>query len=84
MVAPITGGLLFTPGDYRIILEAEYIHNRADTEYADADKKHVKDVLGAFYIEKPLTKRFTLSFGAHSYGSSRDFQFNGNLIGRIN
>jgi hypothetical protein len=84
MVAPITGGLLFTPGDYRIILEAEYIHDRADTEYADTDKKHVKDVLGAFYIEKPLTKRFTLSFGAHSYGSSRDYQFSGNLIGRIN
>jgi len=84
MVTPITGGLLFTPGDYRIILEAEYIHDRAETEYAEADKKHVKDVLGAFYIEKPLTKRFTLSFGAHSYGSSRDFQFNGNLIGRIN
>lgn len=84
MVAPITGGILFTPGDYRIILEAEYIHNRADTEYADSDKKHVKDVLGAFYIEKPLTKRFTLSFGAHSYGTSRDYKFNGNLIGRIN
>ena len=84
MVAPITGGLLFTPGDYRIILEAEYIHDRAETKYADTDKKHVKDVLGAFYIEKPLTKRFTLSFGAHSYGSSRDYQFSGNLIGRIN
>lgn len=84
MVAPITGGLLFTPRDYRIILEAEYIHDRYKTEYADKDKKHIKDVLAAFYIEKPLTKRFTLSFGAHSYGTSRDFEFNGNLIGKIN
>lgn len=84
MVAPITGGLLFTPRDYRIILEAEYIHDREDTEYADKDKKHIKDVLAAFYIEKPLSKRFTLSFGAHSYGTSRDFEFNGNLIGKIN
>ncbi len=84
MVAPITGGLLFTPRDYRIILEAEYIHDRYETEYADKDKKHIKDVLAAFYIEKPLSKRFTLSFGAHSYGTSRDFEFNGNLIGKIN
>lgn len=84
MVTPITGGLLFTPRDYRIILEAEYIHDRHKTEYTEKDKKHVKDVLAAFYIEKPLTKRFTLSFGAHSYGASRDFEFNGNLIGKIN
>lgn len=84
MVAPITGGLLFTPRDYRIILEAEYIHDRQNTEYADKDKKHIKDVLAAFYIEKPLSKRFTLSFGAHSYGTSRDVEFNGNLIGKIN
>lgn len=83
MVAPITGGLLFTPRDYRIILEAEYIHDRADTEYAEANK-HIKDVLAAFYIEKPLSDRFTLSFGAHSYGSSRDVAFTGNLIGVIN
>lgn len=84
MVAPITGGLLFTPRDYRIILEAEYIHDRQNTEYADKDKKHIKDVLAAFYIEKPLSTRFTLSFGAHSYGTSRDVEFNGNLVGRIN
>jgi hypothetical protein len=83
MVTPITGGLLFTPKDYRVILEAEYIANRDETEFAD-DNKHVKDVLGAFYIEKPLTKRFTLSFGAHSYGSSKDFAFTGNLLGTIN
>ena len=83
LVAPITGGILFTPRDYRIILEAEYIHDRAETDYADKDKKHVKDVLAAFYIEKPLTKRFTLSFGAHSYGTSRDYGFTGNLIGTI-
>lgn len=83
MVAPITGGLLFTPRDYRIILEAEYIHDRHDTEYAE-DNKHIKDVLAAFYIEKPLSERFTLSFGAHSYGSSRDVAFTGNLIGTIN
>ena len=83
MVTPITGGLLFTPRDYRIILEAEYIADRNETEFAD-DNKHVKDVLGAFYIEKPLTKRFTLSFGAHSYGSSKDFAFTGNLLGTIN
>ncbi len=84
LVAPITGGILFTPRDYRIILEAEYIHDRQNTDYADTDKKHVKDVLGAFYIEKPLTKRFTLSFGAHSYGTSRDYGFTGNLVGKIN
>ncbi|MCK9181861.1 MAG: hypothetical protein M0P13_03130 [Fibrobacteraceae bacterium] len=83
MVAPLTGGLVFTPKDYRIILEAEYMHNREDTEYAE-DSKHIKDILGAFYIEKPLSKRFTLSFGAHSYGNSRDVEFNGNLIGTIN
>ena len=84
MVTPITGGLLFTPRDYRIILEAEYIHDRAETAYADKDKKHIKDVLAAFYIEKPLSKRFTLSFGAHSYGTSRDVEFTGNLVGTIN
>src|SRR5574344_1096602 len=83
MVTPITGGLLFTPRDYRIILEAEYIHNRKDTQFADANN-HVKDVLGAFYIEKPLSDRFTLSFGAHNYASSKDYAFSGNLIGKIN
>src|SRR5574344_835892 len=83
MVTPITGGLLFTPRDYRIILEAEYIHNRKDTQFADANN-HVKDVLGAFYIEKPLSDRFTRSFGAHNYASSKDYAFSGNLIGKIN
>lgn len=83
MVTPITGGLLFTPRDYRIILEAEYIHNREATQFSDLND-HVKDVLGAFYIEKPLSDRFTLSFGAHNYGSSRDVAFSGNLIGKIN
>lgn len=83
MVTPITGGLLFTPRNYRIILEAEYIHNRQDTQFADAND-HVKDVLGAFYIEKPLSDRFTLSFGAHNYASSKDYAFSGNLIGKIN
>ena len=83
MVTPITGGILFTPKDYRVILEAEYIKDRNETEFAD-DNKHVKDVLGALYIEKPLSKHFTLSFGAHSYGSSKDFAFTGNLLGTIN
>jgi hypothetical protein len=83
MVTPITGGLIFTPRDYRIILEAEFVNNRDATELAD-NNKHVKDVLGAFYIEKPLSKHFTLSFGAHSYESSKDFAFTGNLIGTIN
>lgn len=81
---PITGGLLLKSSVVdRIILEAEYISDRLDTEY-QTNSKHVKDVLGAFYIEKDLTNRFTLSAGCHNFGSSRDWVINGNLIGRIN
>lgn len=81
---PVTGGLMLknTTVD-RIILEAEYISDRIDTKY-QTNSKHVKDVLGAFYIEKDLTNRFTLSAGCHSFGSSKDWVINGNLIGRIN
>ena len=81
---PVTGGLMLknTAVD-RIILEAEYISDRIDTKY-QTNSKHVKDVLGAFYIEKDLTNRFTLSAGCHSFGSSKDWVINGNLIGRIN
>jgi hypothetical protein len=51
---PVTGGLMLknTAVD-RIILEAEYISDRIDTKY-QTNSKHVKDVLGAFYIEKIL------------------------------
>ncbi len=80
---PLTGGILFTPGVIdKIVLEAEYLADRHETVYKTNSKK-IKDVLGAFYIEKSLTDRFTLSAGFHSYGSSRDFVLNGNLIGRI-
>ena len=81
---PITGGLMLknTVVD-RIILEAEYIADRSESEY-HSNSKHIKDVLGAFYIEKDLTSRFTLSAGVHNHGSSKDWVINGNLIGRIN
>ena len=82
--APITGGFIFeTPVVDRIILEAEYIHDRDESPYK-TDGKHVKDVLGAVYLEKALTSRFTLSAGAHSYGSTKDWALSGSLVGRIN
>lgn len=81
---PITGGLMFeTPVVDKIILEAEYVPNRDETPYKTAGK-NVKDVLGAVYLEKALTDRFTLSAGVHSFGSTRDWTINGNLVGRIN
>lgn len=81
---PLTGGLMLkTDIIDRMILEAEYISDRNETSY-HSNSKHIKDVLGAFYIEKDLTNRFTLSAGFHSFGSSKDWVLNGNLIGRIN
>ncbi|HHX16013.1 MAG TPA: hypothetical protein GX724_07640 [Fibrobacter sp.] len=81
---PLTGGLLFQPGVIdRMILEVEYISDRYKTKYHSSSTR-VKDLLTAFYIEKDLTDRFTLSAGFHSYGSSKDFMLSGNLIGRIN
>lgn len=81
---PITGGFIIeTSVVDRIVLEAEYIAGRDDSPYK-TEGKHVKDVLAAFYIEKALTDRFTLSAGVHSFGSTKDWTINGNLIGRIN
>ena len=86
MIMPITGGFaFFTPVVDRIILEAEYIGDRHEhPEYQGFKTKNVKDVLGALYLEKAFTDRFSLSAGFHSYGSSRDFMLSGNLVGRIN
>ena len=81
---PITGGFMFeTKVIDRIIVEAEYVPDREDSPYKTSGK-HVKDVLGAVYLEKALTDRFTLSAGVHSFGSTKDFVINGNLVGRIN
>jgi hypothetical protein len=86
MVVPVTGGLSFeTPVVDRIILEAEWINDRKDhEEYQTFGAKHVKDVLGAIYLEKAFTDRFSLSAGFHSYGSTKDWMLSGNLVGRIN
>ena len=86
MVIPVTGGFaFFTSVVDRIILEAEYIGDRHEhPEYQSFHTKNVKDVLGALYLEKAFTDRFSLSAGFHSYGSSRDFMLSGNLVGRIN
>ena len=85
LVAPLTGGveMNFKTVD-RVILEAEFVHDRFKNHYYEGSPKHVKDVLGALYLEKALTDRFSLSAGFHSYGASRDFMLSGNLIGRIN
>lgn len=81
---PITGGLMFeTSVVDKIIIEAEYVPDRNETPYKTIGK-NVKDLLGAFYIEKALTDRFTLSAGVHSFGSTRDYAISGNLVGRIN
>ena len=81
---PITGGIMIeTPVVDRIILEAEYVADREDSPYKTPGK-HVKDVLGAVYLEKSLTDRFTLSAGVHSFGSTKDWVINGNLVGTIN
>ena len=85
LVAPLTGGIEmnFKTVD-RVILEAEFVHDRYKNGYYEGTPKHVKDVLGALYLEKALTDRFSLSAGFHSYGATRDFMLSGNLIGRIN
>ena len=84
-IIPVTGGIAITTKVVdRIILEAEWVGDRADyAEYRSAGK-HVKDVLAAFYIEKAFTDRFSLSAGLHSFGSTRDYTLSGNLVGRIN
>jgi len=87
IVIPVTGGMTFyTPVVDRIILEAEYVADRFDyKDYGvNANQKHVKDVLGAIYLEKAFTDRFSLSAGFHSYGSTKDYMLSGNLVGRIN
>ncbi|MCQ2055790.1 MAG: hypothetical protein MJY82_10975 [Fibrobacter sp.] len=86
MVFPITGGVsIETKVVDRIILEAEWVKDRQDFEdFQSFGAKHVKDVLGALYLEKAFTDRFSLSAGFHSYGCTRDFMLSGNLVGRIN
>lgn len=86
MVIPVTGGIAITTKVVdRIILEAEYVGDRKEYGYGvNAKQKHVKDVLGAFYIEKAFTDRFSLSAGLHNFGSTRDYTLSGNLVGRIN
>ena len=87
LVIPVTGGFaIYTPVVDRILLEAEYVGNRHDHPefYGIKDPKHVKDVLGAFYLEKAFTSRFSLSAGFHSYGCTKDYMISGNLVGRIN
>lgn len=86
MVMPITGGVSISlPVIDRIILEAEYVGDRDEhKEYQGFAAKHVKDVLGAVYVEKAFTDRFSLSAGFHSYGSTKDWMLSGNLVGRIN
>ena len=85
LVVPLTGGMEFNFKTVdRVILEAEYVGDRKKNGYYEGNPKHVKDVLGALYLEKALTDRFSLSAGFHNYGASRDFMLSGNLIGRIN
>lgn len=86
MVIPVTGGIAFeTKVVDRIILEGEWIKDRHEYEdYQTFGAKHVKDVLGAIYLEKAFTDRFSLSAGFHSYGSTKDYMLSGNLVGRIN
>jgi hypothetical protein len=85
MVMPITGGIAVeTPVVDRIILEAEYVGDRYEHPEFVSGGKHVKDVLGAIYLEKAFTDRFSLSAGFHSFGSTKDWMLSGNLVGRIN
>ena len=87
LVIPVTGGFaIYTPVVDRILLEAEYVGNRHDHQefYSIKNPKHVKDVLGALYLEKAFTSRFSLSAGFHSYGCTKDYMISGNLVGRIN
>mgnify|MGYP004448927489 FL=1 len=87
-VLPITAGVtIYTPVVDRIIIEAEAINDRykhKDFYGVTQNPAHVKDVLGAIYLEKAFTSRFSLSAGFHSYGCTRDFMLSGNLVGRIN
>ncbi len=85
MVMPITGGIAIeTPVVDRVILEAEYVGDRYEHPEFVSGGKHVKDVLGAVYVEKAFTDRFSLSAGFHSFGSTKDWMLSGNLVGRIN
>ena len=88
LVIPVTGGIaIYTPVVDRILLEAEYVGDRYDhKDFWGMNKKpkHVKDVLGAFYLEKAFTSRFSLSAGIHSFGCTKDYTISGNLVGRIN
>lgn len=86
IVAPLTGGIEFNFKTVdRVILEAEYFHNRHNhRDFITGKTKHIKDVLGALYLEKALTDRFSLSAGVHNYNASKDFTISGNLVGRIN
>ena len=88
LVIPVTGGIaIYTPVVDRILLEAEYVGDRYDHKdfYGETkNPKHVKDVLGALYLEKAFTSRFSLSAGFHSYGCTKDYVISGNLVGRIN
>lgn len=86
MVIPLTGGVaIYTPVVDRIIVEAEYVGDRDEhKDFQNFKSKHVKDVLGAIYLEKAFTSRFSLSAGFHSYGCTRDYMISGNLVGRIN
>ncbi len=87
-VLPITAGVaVYTSVVDRIIFEVEAINDRykhKDFYGVTKDPRHVKDVLGAFYLEKAFTNRFSLSAGFHSYGSTKDYMLSGNLVGRIN
>ena len=86
IVVPITGGIEmnFKTVD-RVIFELEFVGDRDHhKDFVSGKTKHVKDVLGALYLEKALTDRFSLSAGFHNYGASKDYMLSGNLIGRIN
>ena len=86
IVAPLTGGFEFNFKTVdRVILEAEFVHNRHNhRDFIPGKTKHIKDVLAALYLEKALTDRFSLSAGLHNYNASKDFTISGNLVGRIN
>ena len=87
LVIPVTGGIaIYTPVVDRILIEAEYVGDRHEHKdfYGIKNPKHVKDVLGALYLEKAFTSRFSLSAGFHNYGCTKDYMISGNLVGRIN
>ncbi len=86
MVVPLTGGIEFNFKTVdRVILEAEYVSSRHNKSgFYEGKPKHIKDVLGAIYVEKALTDRFSLSAGIHSFGATKDYTISGDLVGRIN